>query len=130
MRKAISIVLAALLIILPVEQVLAQAAQQEAVSVQQTVPSDGAAHLFRVSPVTQNSARLLRTPSERALVPEFLALPMTNPVDALLPTPAVHNPGVDELAPMPLPPTGTITIIVVGVLLVIAAIVIVRSGAS
>ena len=68
MKAALSIVLAGLLIILPVEQVLAQAAQREAVSVQQTVPPDGAAHLFRVPPLTENSARLLRTPSDRMLL--------------------------------------------------------------
>ena len=66
MRKAISVVFAALLIILPVEQVLAQAVQQEAVSLQQAVPPDGAAHLFRVPPLTENSARLLRTSADRA----------------------------------------------------------------
>ena len=65
MHKAISVVLAALLIILPVEQVLAQAVQQQAVSVQQTAP-DGAAHVFRVPPPTANFARLLRTSSHRA----------------------------------------------------------------
>ena len=64
MRKAISIVLAALLIILPVEQVLAQAAQH--VSIQQASPPDAAARLFRVPPLTENAARLLRTPSDRA----------------------------------------------------------------
>ncbi len=68
MRKALSIFLAALLIILPVEQVLAQAVQQEAVSVKQTEPADGAARLFRVQPLTDNSARLLRTSSDRALL--------------------------------------------------------------
>ena len=67
MRNAISVVLAGLLIILPVEQVLAQAAQQEAVSVHQTVPSDGAAHLLRVPPLTQNAVLLLGTSSDRAL---------------------------------------------------------------
>ncbi len=77
MHKALSIFLAALLIFLPVEQVLAQAVQQEAVRVQQAAPSDGAAHLFRVPPVTENSARLLRTSSDRA--------PLNTPiVDALL----------------------------------------------
>ena len=68
MKAALSIVLAALLIILPVEQVLAQAAQQEAVSVQQTESPEGAAHLFRVPPLTENSARLLRTSSDRTLL--------------------------------------------------------------
>ncbi len=68
MHKATSIVLAALLIILPVEQVLAQAAQQEAVSVQPTAPTGSAASLFRVPPLSENSARLLGNPSERALL--------------------------------------------------------------
>ena len=68
MRKAISVVLAGLLVILPVEQVLAQAVQQEAVSVQQAVASDPAASLFRVPPLTENDVRLLRTSSERALL--------------------------------------------------------------
>ena len=77
MRKVISIVLAALLIVLPVEQVLAQAEQREAVSMQRAVPSDPAAHLFRVPPLTENSARLLRASSDRAL-------PNTPIADALL----------------------------------------------
>jgi hypothetical protein len=66
MKAALSIVLAGLLITLPAEQVLAQAAQQEAVSVQQTEPSDPAARLFRVPPLTENSALLLGASSERA----------------------------------------------------------------
>ena len=73
MCKAISIVLAGLLVTLPVEQVLAQAEQQEAVSVQQTAPSDGAARLFRVPPLTENSARLLSTSSDRALLESSLS---------------------------------------------------------
>ena len=77
MKAALFIVLAGLLVILPVEQVLAQAEQQEAVSVQQTAPSDPAARLFRVPPLTENSARLLGGSSERA--------PLNTPiVDALL----------------------------------------------
>ena len=51
MRRALSIVLAGLLVMTPLQQVLAQAAQQEAVSVQQAASPDGAAHLFRVPPV-------------------------------------------------------------------------------
>jgi hypothetical protein len=118
MKAALSIVLAALLIMLPVEQVLAQAVQQEAVSVQQTAPSDGAAALFRVPPVTENPARLLRT----------------NPADALLPTPNLGlavaiNPRVDEPAPMPLSRGGKIAIIV-GAVLVIGAVVILYSIAN
>ena len=61
-------VLAGLLLVLPVEQVLAQAAQQEAVSVQQTTPSVAAARLLRVPPLTPNAALLLRTSSDRALL--------------------------------------------------------------
>ncbi len=106
MRKAISIFLAALLIILPVEPVLAQAVQQEAVSVQQTAPSDGAAALFRVPPVTENHARLLRT----------------SPVDATpnLGLAEAISPRVDAFAPLPLSRGGKIAIIV-GAVLVIGA---------
>ena len=68
MRKALSIVLAGLLIILPVEQVLAQASQQADASIQQPSPSDPAANAFRVPPLTENSVRLLRTSSDRALL--------------------------------------------------------------
>ena len=77
MRMAISLVLAGLLVVLPVEQVLAQVEQQEAVSVQQAAPADGAASLFRVPPLSENSSLLLRTSSDRA--------PLNTPiVDALL----------------------------------------------
>ena len=82
MRKAISLFLAGLLIVLPVEQVLAQAVQHEAVSVQQTVPADGAARLFRVPPLTQNSALLLSTSSDRALLDTPFAEPSLSTRDA------------------------------------------------
>ena len=68
MRKAISMVLAGLLLILPVEQVLAQAIHQEADSIQQAPPPDAAARLLRVAPLTENSAQLLRTSSDRVLL--------------------------------------------------------------
>ena len=68
MRKALSVVLAGLFVILPVEQVLAQAVQQEPVRVRQTAPSDGAAHLFRVPPLTENAARLLSNSSDGAVL--------------------------------------------------------------
>ena len=73
MRKVLSIVLAGLLVILPVEQVLAQASHQVDVGVQQTAPSDPAARLFRVPPLTENSARLLSTSSEGALLESSLS---------------------------------------------------------
>ena len=76
MKAALSIVLAALLIMLPVEQVLAQAAHQADVRVQQTGPSDGAAHLFRVPPLTENSALLLRASSDRGLLDTDFAEPV------------------------------------------------------
>ena len=84
MKAALSIVLAALLIILPVEQVLAQAVHQEAVRVQQTEPADGAARLFRVPPLTPNSALLLRTSSDRALLNPPLAEPSLSNRDAVV----------------------------------------------
>ena len=112
MKAAFSIVLAALLIILPVEQVLAQAEQQEAVSVQQTAPSDGAARLFRVPPLTENSARLLSTSSERSLVPEAL------------------NPGVDELVQVPTTPESRLIRPIVAVLVVIVVVIVVLNRLS
>ena len=83
MRKATSIVLTGLLLILPVEQVLAQAVQQEAVSVQQTTPSDGAAQLFRVPPLTENAARLLGASSDRAVLDAPLVEPPLTNRDAV-----------------------------------------------
>ena len=71
MRKALSIVLAGLLIILPVEQVLAQAVRREGAGRQRTPPPDGATHLFRVPPLTENAIRLLRTRSTDALLESF-----------------------------------------------------------
>ena len=75
MKAALSIFLAALLIILPVEQVLAQAVQQQAVSVQRGA-QDPAARLFHVPPLTENSARLLRTSSDRTLLDTDFAEPV------------------------------------------------------
>ena len=59
MKAALSIVLAGLLVTTPLKLVLAQTAQQEAVSVQQTVPPDSSGQrLIGVPPVTDNSSRL------------------------------------------------------------------------
>ena len=59
MRAALSIVLATALVTTPLKLVLAQAAQQEAVSVQQTVPPDSSGQrLIGVAPVTDNTSRL------------------------------------------------------------------------
>jgi hypothetical protein len=57
--------LAALVVLLPAEQVLAQAEQKEAISVQQAAPSGAAARLLRVPPLTENAALLLRTSPDR-----------------------------------------------------------------
>ena len=76
MKAALSVVLAGLLLVLPVEQVFAQAVQQRGVSVQQPLPSDPAASLFRVPPLTENSARLLRNSSDPALLNTDLAAPI------------------------------------------------------
>ena len=75
MKAALSIVLAGLLIFLPVEQALAQASQQADIGVQRTEPSDGAARLFRVPPMTENSARMLRASSDPALLNTSFAEP-------------------------------------------------------
>ena len=82
MKAALSIALAALLIILPVEQVLAQAAQQEGVGVDRAAPPGAAARLFRVPPLTQNSALLLSTSSDRALLDTPFAEPSLSTRDA------------------------------------------------
>ena len=69
MRRAISVILAAILVTTPIKLVLAQTAQQEAVSVQQTAPPDSSGHrLIGVPPVTDNTSRLWRNPSDRALL--------------------------------------------------------------
>ncbi len=59
MRRAISVILAAILVTTPIKLVLAQTAQQEAVSVQQTVPPDSSGQrLIGVPPVTDSPSRL------------------------------------------------------------------------
>ena len=59
MKAALSIVLATTLLAAPLNLVLAQAAQQEAVSVQQTAPPHSSAYrLIGLPPVTDNIARL------------------------------------------------------------------------
>ena len=84
MRKGISIILAGLLLILPVEQVLAQAVQQQAVSVQQTRPPNPAAALLRVPPLSENSVRLLRASSDPALLDAPFANPSSSNADAVV----------------------------------------------
>ena len=69
MHRTISAVLAGLLAITSPELVLGQAAEPEAVSVQQSAPPvRSAAQLLRFQPLTQNTALLWRTPSDRALL--------------------------------------------------------------
>ena len=114
MKAALSIVIAGLLIILPFEQVLAQAAQQEAVSLQPAAPLGSAAGLFRIPPLTQNSALLLG--------------PI--PLDAPLPTQVPLNAGVDELAPMPLSTGATIGIVVVVALVIVAVAIVICANDS
>ncbi len=59
MKAALSIVLAGLLVTTPLKLALAQAAQQEAVSIQQTAPPNSSGHrLIGLPPVTDNIARL------------------------------------------------------------------------
>ena len=59
MKTALSIVLAATLVTTPLKLVLAHAAQQESVSVQQDAPPDSSGHrLIGVPPVTDKTSRL------------------------------------------------------------------------
>ena len=59
MKAALSIVLAGLLVTTPLKLALAQAAQQEAVSVQQTAPPDSSGHrLIRVASRDRHTSRL------------------------------------------------------------------------
>ncbi len=67
MRAAVSLVLATTLVTTPLKMVLAQAAQQEAVSVQQTAP-DSTTHLIRVPPLTHKTARLWMVSLDKALL--------------------------------------------------------------
>ena len=61
MKAALSIVLAGLLVTTPPKMVLAQAAQQEAVSVQQNTAPDRSSHRpIRVPPITDGTAPLWR----------------------------------------------------------------------
>ncbi len=79
MRTAVSVLLAGLLVTLPIKQVFAQAAQQEAVSIQQT--PDSTTHLIRVpvltpetallwQPIAENRARIITEPSLSAIDPD------------------------------------------------------------
>ncbi len=83
MRAALSIVLATALVTTPLKLVLAQAAQQEAVGVQQTVPPDSSGQrLIGVPPVTDNTSRLFwRNPSDRTLLNMAFAAPSTSNTD-------------------------------------------------
>ncbi len=63
----LTMVLAALLVLLPAEQASAQAEKERAGSVQQTAPTNSAASLLRVPPLTESSARLLGTPPDGVL---------------------------------------------------------------
>ncbi len=66
MKAALSIVLAGLLVTTPLKLVLAQAAQQEAATVQQTAPDSSGHRLIGVPPVTDNTSRLWKNPADRA----------------------------------------------------------------
>ncbi len=69
MRTAVSVVLATALATTPLKMVLAQAAQQEAATVQQTAPQDSSGHrLIGVPPVADNTSPLWRTPADRVLL--------------------------------------------------------------
>ena len=83
MKTALSIVLAGLLVTTPLKQVFARAAQQEAVSVQQTAPTDSSGQrLIGVPPVTDNTARLWEPLASEDAIADIFA------EDGLIPGPA------------------------------------------
>ena len=67
MKAALSVALAGLMVVLPLQQVQAQVAQQDAVSVRQASSPEGVAHLLRVPPLTENAALLWSTTADQAL---------------------------------------------------------------
>ena len=74
MRAAVSLMLATALVTTPLKLVLAQAAEQEAATVQQTRAQDSSGHrLIGVPRATDNTSRLWRNPSDRALLNTDLA---------------------------------------------------------
>ena len=118
MREAISIVLAGLLVVLPLHQVQAQVAQQEAESVQrtaqpegaaQTEPPEGAAHLFHVPPLAENAALLWGHAGSSTPLIE------TDPLPGFVPS------GVFEVEPVE-PPRASVGKVVGITLLVIVVI--------
>ena len=100
MKAAVSIVLAGLIVMIPLQQVQAQAEQLEGQAEYRAASPDSAAHRLRVPPPTENTARLLGASSERAMVP------VTSPAD---------------LTPVPMSKAAKIGLIVVGGLVVLAA---------
>ena len=74
MRAIVSVVLATALVTTPLKLVLAQATQQEAVSVQQTVVPDSSGHrLIGVPPVTDNTSRLWQPLAGKDAIADILA---------------------------------------------------------
>jgi len=61
MKAALSIVLAGMVVMVPLQQVQAQTAQQD-VGVHQALPPDSAAHRLRVQPLTESGALLWGAP--------------------------------------------------------------------
>ena len=62
MKAALSVVLAGLVVMIPLQQVQAQVAQQEAAGLHQAAPPDSAAHRLRVQPLTESGALLWGAP--------------------------------------------------------------------
>ncbi len=118
MRGAVVFVLTVIMVATPATQVLAQAPQQHDVPARRAFPP--------AQSVTPDATQ------EQSPVPDFLALPMTNPADAVLPTPDLGlavalNPRVDET---PLSTPVKVVLIVVAVVLVIGIIIFVDCLAS
>ncbi len=86
MRAALSVVLATALVTTPLKLVLAQAAQQEAVSVQQTAPPNSSGHrLIGLPPVTDNTSRLWEPLAGKDAIADIFA------EDGSMPGPALRD---------------------------------------
>ncbi len=95
MRAALSLMLATALVTTPLKLVLAQAAQQEAVSVQQTAPPDSSGHrLIGVATRDRHTSRLWEPLASKDVIADIFA------EDGSIPGPAPRDMarGVKDVA--------------------------------
>ena len=109
MRRAIAIVLSAVLVTTPLKLVLAQAHQQEAVSVQQTAPPDSSGHrLIGVPLVTDNTSRLWEPLASKDAIADIFA----------------EDGSILEPAPRDIPAGGKVAIVIVAVAMLVLLVIV------